>query len=160
MGGTKERDPMKYYSIALVAAGTILWSGCDPTLDETRVEPTPSRSEPVETASEGVGVTNARGAAEIMQKESVLATVEQTMTEVDARMAQVSNTAEQAAADGQSELQSALTNLREQRSELNALLERMREASGNAWQEMQREFRVAYQEFLSALEETEGMLRG
>jgi hypothetical protein len=158
---------MKYHLPVILVAGAVFWAGCDPTLDETRVEPTtnqPTRT-PVETAAEDnesgvVDVNNVRSSAERIGKEGALAGVEQAVSDLDARMEELSNTAEQGVADGKAELQTALTELREQRAQLDVLMERMREASGNAWEEVQREFRVAYQEFLSTLEETEGKLRG
>lgn len=95
-----------------------------------------------------------------IQKETAIASVERSMEQIDARLESVVSSVQQLDEEAQTEVMPALETLRDQREELDALVERMRADSGDAWQELQRDFQAAYRSFVDALEETEELLRG
>jgi len=153
---------MKYHALVLAAAA-FLWVGCDSAQDESRLQSPANPADPAEPASSEESITDARVGADAVlarQKESVLATVERSMTGLDARIETVASSAQQVEQDSQSKVQSTLETLRDQRQGLDALIGRMREATGSSWQEVQRDFSAAYKSFLNTLEEAEEQLRG
>jgi uncharacterized protein YoxC len=152
---------MKQYPLVLLAAATF-WVGCGPAEEESRLQPPTNAADFPEAAFKETAVTDARGvdAALAQQKETILATVERSMTGLDARIESIVNSAQQVDQDSQAKVQPTLDTLRDQRQELDALIGRMRQATGSAWHEVQRDFSAAYKSFLNTLEAAEEQLRG
>jgi hypothetical protein len=153
---------MKHYLLVLLAAATF-WVGCGPAEQESRLQPPANPADSPEAAPKEIAVTDARGggdAALAQHKETILATVERSMSGLDARIESIVSSARQVEQESQAKVQSTLETLRDQRQQLDALIGRMREANGSAWHEVQRDFSAAYKSFLNTLEAAEEQLRG
>jgi hypothetical protein len=94
------------------------------------------------------------------QQELAIATVERSLDEIDTRLESVVQTVQQLTEDAQAEVMPVLETLRDQREALDTIVEQMRVANGEQWEEIQRDFQAAYRSFLDTLEATEELLRG
>jgi DNA anti-recombination protein RmuC len=155
---------MKTYSLALLTAATVLWTGCDPVLEEVRINTMPAPSNTIEgsasTDPNTSAIPPATDAATLaQQKANVLATAERAVDEIDLRLDSLASSAQQVELTSRTELESALATLRTQRRQMDSLLDRMRQATGTEWQDLQNDFRSVYQTLLHSLEGTEELLR-
>jgi hypothetical protein len=170
---------MKYHSILLLIAAMVLWAGCRPVHDDTYQEDVrttePTTTRPADTATPppqpppqdpAVATTPAPTEPDAteqvpeQQQELAIATVERSLEDIDTRLESVVQTVEQLDENAQAEVLPVLETLRDQREELDLIVEQMRTANGEQWEEIQRDFQAAYRSFLDTLEATEELLRG
>jgi uncharacterized protein YukE len=177
---------MKYESLLVLFTAAVLWVGCNPTHDDAYLPPEDPATSPQAAPDQRQVATPAPATNDIqvtspqlkpgdpqvaetrdpsdesftVQKQTTIATVERSMEKIDARLESVVTSVRQLDQEAQTEVMPVLETLRDQREELDALVERMRADSGEAWQELQRDFQAAYRSFVDALEETEELLRG
>jgi hypothetical protein len=155
---------MKTYSLAILAAATVLWTSCDPVLEEARINATPAPANTIEgstsTDPNPSAIPPATDAATLaQQKANVLATAERAVDEIDLRLDALAGSAQQMELSSRTELESAIATLRTQRRQMDSLLDRMRQATGTEWQDLQNDFRAVYQSLLHSIEGTEALRR-
>jgi hypothetical protein len=157
---------MKHRTLALMAAATILWTGCDPVLEDARLNtmPAPANTIAIEVSSSPdpgpSAIPFATDPATLaQQKANLLATAERAVEEIDLRLDVIASSAQQMEPTSRSEVDALLADLSAQRRQMDALLEQMRQATGTDWQDLQNEFRSVYQSVLHSLEGTEVLIR-
>jgi DNA anti-recombination protein RmuC len=161
---TNEKEKiMKYHGTILIMSAAILAAGCSPTTDDAYMPPPADPVQPTETRTAEIEETNAARITEQameVSKETVIARVESSMEAIDERLESVSSNLGELEDAGRAEVEPVLATLQERRQELDELAERMKEATGQTLQELEREFQAAYKALLKTLEETEERLRG
>jgi hypothetical protein len=155
---------MKHHTLALMAAATIVWTGCDPVLEEARINTIPAPANTIEVSTSPDPGTSAIPSATdeatlAQQKANVLVTAERAVEEIDLRLDVIASAAQQMELSSRTELDAALADLSAQRRQMDSLLERMHQATGADWQDLQNHFRSVYQSVLHSLEGAEEIIR-
>ncbi len=146
---------MRFYSTVILAVVVIVLAGCEKKGDEAYPSARTRLTYIASARLEGMDALSASDFAQ--QKSTVLADLDRSLLELDARIEALLKAANESTPAGR--IHAALAGLRDRRTELEIALNRMREADGNTWSERQRDFQVAFLNLVNSLDQTEELVK-